>query len=111
MRKEKIKILFVCNQGENRSKTAKELFSKKYETKSAGIYAIEEENMLTKELLEWADIIIVMEESHRRWISHEFPKQYMMKKILCLDIPDIYQYNQPELIDVLKMKVKKELKK
>lgn len=101
-----MKLLFVCNQGENRSRTAKELFSKKYETRSAGIYALNPKNEVTKELLDWADIIIVMEEEQRSWIAENFPKLYMIKKILCLDIPDIYRYNQPELIESLKAKFK-----
>jgi len=33
-----VNILFICNQGENRSKTAAEIFSGKYQTTSAGLY-------------------------------------------------------------------------
>ena len=31
-----MKVLFICNQNENRSKTAEELFKNRYKTKSAG---------------------------------------------------------------------------
>ena len=51
---------------------------------------------------EWADMIIVMEDHQRTEISKRFPRQYIKKQILNLDIPDIYKYNQPELIEVLK---------
>ena len=29
----------------------------------------------------------------------------MLKRILSLDIPDVFHYNQPELIEILKLKV------
>lgn len=93
-------ILFVCNQGQNRSKTAEFLF-RDFNTKSAGLY----NNLLTKEQLEWANIMFVMEEFQRREISKRFPEEYMKKRILCLDIPDYYYFNQPELIDILKIKL------
>jgi predicted protein tyrosine phosphatase len=99
-----MKVLFICNQNENRSKTAEELFNAQYETKSAGLY---NEKPVTEKQLTWADTIIVMEESQRRELAKRFPKQYLKKKILCLDIQDVYFYNQPELIEVLKEKMSK----
>jgi predicted protein tyrosine phosphatase len=99
-----MKVLFVCNQNQNRSKTAAEIFKNHFETISAGLY---NEKPVTEKHIDWADIIIVMEESQRRELSKRFPKQYMKKQILCLGIPDIYFYNQPELIDALKEKMSK----
>ena len=46
-----------------------------------------------------------MEDLQREEISKRFPKQYMKKQILSLNIPDIYHYNQPELVEALKSKV------
>jgi len=80
------------------------LFSSQFETKSAGLY---NEKPVTEKQLDWADIIIVMEESQRKELSKRFPKQYLKKQILCLDISDTYFYNQPELIEVLKEKMSK----
>jgi predicted protein tyrosine phosphatase len=91
--------LFVCNQGENRSKTAARLFN----GKSASLYNFE--NILTKDLLENAKIIYVFEEEQREEIAKRFPQQYMKKKIINLDILDIYKYNQLELIKILKGKL------
>ncbi len=96
------KVLFICNQNENRSKTAEEIFKDKFITKSAGIY---NERPVTQKELSWADIVIVMEDQQRKEISRRFPKEYMGKKILSLNIPDVYYYNQPELVNVLKTKV------
>jgi predicted protein tyrosine phosphatase len=97
-----MKLLFICNQNQNRSKTAEELFKNKHETMSAGLY---NQKPLTKEELTWADLIIVMEETQRTEISKRFPKQYLQKKILNLDIPDTYAYNQEQLIQELKQKM------
>jgi len=97
-----MKVLFVCNQNENRSKTAEELFKGRFVTKSAGLY---NEKPVTKKELSWADIVIVMEDAQRTEISKRFPKEYLSKRILSLDIPDIYAYNQEKLIFELKSKV------
>ena len=56
--------------------------------------------------INWADIIIVMEEEQRSEIAKRFPKLYMQKQILSLEIPDIYSFNQPELITNLENKMK-----
>ena len=98
-----MKVLFVCNQNQNRSKTAENLFRGKFKTKSAGLY---NEKPITEKQISWADTIIVMDEEQRREIAKRFPKQYMQKRILSLDVPDVYHYNQPELVNVLKSKIK-----
>ncbi len=91
-------ILFICNQNQNRSKTAEKLLKSKYNTKSAGLY---NEKPVTKEQINWADTILVMEESQRQEIGKRFPKEYMQKRILSLNIPDVYHYDQPELKTIL----------
>ncbi|MBT4540255.1 phosphotyrosine protein phosphatase [Candidatus Woesearchaeota archaeon] len=96
-------ILFVCNQNENRSKTAEKLFKSRFNTKSAGLY---NEKPLNQKQLSWADTIIVMEDDQRAEIGKRFPKQYMQKRIISLNIPDVYHFNQPDLVNVLKDKMK-----
>ena len=95
-------VLFICNQNQNRSKTAEEIFKDRFNTKSAGLYNIVP---VSEKQISWADIIIVMEDFQRSEIAKRFPKQYMLKRILSLDIPDVYHYNQPELVEILKSKV------
>jgi predicted protein tyrosine phosphatase len=95
-----MKLVFICNQGQNRSKTAEEIFKDKHETKSAGLY----NNLVTEEQLTWADTIIVFEEHQRSEIAKRFPKQYLQKRILCWEISDTYYYRQRELVEVLKEK-------
>ncbi len=97
-----MKILFICNQNQNRSKTAEEIFKGIFKTKSAGLYNA---RPVTEKQLSWADTIVVMEEEQRAEIARRFPKHYMQKRILSLDIPDVYHYNEPELVEALKSKV------
>lgn len=97
-----MKLLFLCNQNKNRSKTAEILFKKEFQTKSAGLY---NEKPVTQRELTWPDIIFVMEERQREEIAKRFPKIYIQKQIISLDIPDVYQYNNPKLIKLLQEKI------
>jgi len=97
-------ILFICNQGKNRSKTAAQLFSGRFRTASAGLYS---DTPVSESQLDQADIIIVMEEWHRREIGRRFPTLYLQKRILVLGIPDIYRYGQLELVRLLQVRMSK----
>jgi predicted protein tyrosine phosphatase len=99
-----MKALFVCNLNRNRSKTAELIFKNKFETKSAGLFS---GNPITEELLLWADIVFVMEDFQRTEIGKRFPSMYLQKKIVNLDVPDYYNFNQAELIELLEKKMKK----
>ena len=57
-----------------------------------------EDTVLTHELLEWADAIIVMEKTHRNHIRSKHPDIYKSKRIVCLYIPDEYKFMDPELV-------------
>ncbi len=60
---------------------------------------------LCSEAVQWADIIFVMEKSHRRKLSNQFQPWLKNKRVICLDIPDEYEYMEPALIQLLKKKV------
>jgi len=89
-----------------RSATAHQIYidDSRFEIKSAGTDS-EAETVLSQELLNWADTIVVMEKHHRSKIRKMSPITYDNKKIVCLYIPDDYEYMQPELINILKYKV------
>jgi len=97
-----MKVLFICNQGKHRSRTAEELFRVKFQTKSAGLF---NENPVTAKQMEWADVVVVMEDFQRQEIAKRFPSEYMKKRIISFNIPDIYQHNQKELVDILNNKI------
>lgn len=100
------RVLFICSQNRLRSPTAEQVFSTRpgIECSSAGLNA-DAENPVTPELLEWAEIIFVMEKAHRNRLSKKFKRHLGNKRIICLDIPDEYDYMDPTLVRLLKAKV------
>ncbi len=53
----------------------------------------------------WADLIFVMEKKHKARLVEKFPNATSTKEIIILDIPDEYQYMDPELIETLRASV------
>ncbi len=106
MKQEKLKILFVCTINRMRSATAHEIFKTdpRFEVKSAGTDPFAA-TVISRDLLAWADSVVVMEDHHRNFIQDHYPEISRSKKILCLDIPDIYYFMDNELISILKSKV------
>lgn len=102
----KKKLLFVCTINKMRSRTAHEIFKddNRFLVNSAGTDS-ESTQIISRDLLEWADTIIVMEKYHRNKIRKLYPDIYENKKIVCLYISDDYEYMQPELISLLKYRL------
>jgi predicted protein tyrosine phosphatase len=101
-------LLFVCSQNRLRSPTAEQVFSvyPDIDTASAGT-SKDATVPITPELLEWADIIFVMEKAHRNKLSKKFRPHIKGKRIICLDIPDEFDFMDPVLVRLLKLKVSK----
>ena len=101
-------LLFVCSENRLRSPTAEAVFSK-----YPGIHAIgagtnaDAETPVSGDLIEWADVVFVMEKSHRNKISKKYKELLKDKRLVCLDIPDVYECMQPELIKLLEVKISK----
>jgi predicted protein tyrosine phosphatase len=95
-----VRVLFVCSANMDRSPTAENFCNKicGFQAKSAGT-ATYARNRITQDLIEWADTIIAMEEKHKETVIEMFPES--RNKIKVLNIPDIYHYEQPELINIL----------
>ena len=55
--------------------------------------------------LGWADVIFVMEKKHVRRLLEKFPEAIGGKKIICLNLPDDFQFMQVELIEFLEASV------
>lgn len=96
------RVLFVCEGNLHRSPTAERLYSKTsgVEARSAGLSPLARVQV-TDELIAWADVIFVMEARLRRLLRRRFTGAMEGKVLVCLKIPDDFQYQQPELIDVL----------
>lgn len=76
------------------------------EARSAGtdVHPLEpEERPLSRELLEWADLVVVMEPYHREAISERFPAH--LGPIEVLGIEDRYLRGDDELVRLLREKL------
>ncbi|TXH68463.1 MAG: phosphotyrosine protein phosphatase [Thiothrix sp.] len=101
-----VNILFICSQNRLRSPTAEQMFCQYagIECASAGVYD-SAEVPLDPELIEWADIIFVMERIHYTKMTKKFKRYLNNKRIIVLGIPDEYEYMDPTLIHLLEIKV------
>jgi len=103
-------FLFVCSQNKLRSPTAEQIFAHRQdiEVASAGTNH-DAETPLSGELIEWADIIFVMERRHRSAIQQRFRKALGSKRIVCLDVPDNYMFMDPALVRLLESRMARHL--
>ncbi len=100
-----LRVLFICSRNRLRSPTAEGIFAAPdIETDSAGL-ASDADCVLSEEQVEWADLIFVMERQHRVKLKKSFAASLQGKRIVCLDVPDRFQYMQPELVELLPRKV------
>jgi predicted protein tyrosine phosphatase len=106
-----MKVLFICSQNRLRSPTAEAVFSSwpGVETRSAGTNH-DAETPVSADLIEWADIVLVMENLHKANLKQRFPEPLEGKKLVVLGIPDFYQYMDPELVRLLKLRVPQHMK-
>lgn len=99
-------VLFVCSANRLRSPTAEQVFSTwpGIETDSAGISS-GADVLLSSEQIAWADIIFVMEKTHRNKLNRKFRSSLNGKRVICLDIPDDYEFMDPMLVRILESRV------
>lgn len=100
------RLLFVCRQNRKRSATAERLFCKRsdLDVRSAGT-APDALVRVNVNMLEWADVIFIMEADQRQWLETTFKDHPSLAKVVCLDIPDVFTFLQPELIQLLQERV------
>jgi len=99
-----MRVLFVCTGNLDRSPTAEFLLRGKegFEARSAGTW-INARKKVSKDLIEWADVIFVMEDYHKDVILSICPEA--KEKVVVLNIPDVYRRNDPKLIEILKKRL------
>lgn len=100
------RVLFVCALNRYRSKTAEALYrdSPGFEVKSAGLDRIAKVQV-SQELLDWADIVIVMEKRQRNVLHKRFRNLYQRKRIECIDVDDSHDFADPGLTALLREKL------
>lgn len=93
-------IFFVCSRNKWRSRTAETIFRnlQNHDIKSAGTEK-DARIKVAEKLLNWAELIFVMEKRHKQRLNQKFGVVIEGKKIIILDIEDNYQYMDAELIE------------
>ena len=106
-----MRVLFLCSRNRRRSPTAERLFSGRadLEVASAGL-APDAEEVVTPELLEWADLVLVMEPSHRVLLQRRFGRHLRRARVACLDIRDDYDFMDEDLMRLLESRAAAHLK-
>jgi predicted protein tyrosine phosphatase len=96
-------LLFVCSQNRLRSLTAETIFDRVggHDVRSVGTEHGARVR-ITAGHVGWADLIFVMEKRHLSRLQHKFREEITGKRIVCLHIPDDYEYMDEELIDRLR---------
>jgi predicted protein tyrosine phosphatase len=51
--------------------------------------------------IRWADVICAMEQKHKNRLTATFSRAARDKRIVVLDIPDDYQFMDPELVGLI----------
>lgn len=105
------KLLFVCSRNRWRSPTAEKIFHDvdEIQARSAGTET-GARIKVTAGHIGWADIVFVMEKKHLRRLQEKFADELAGRRVICLNIPDDFQFMQPELVSLLESVVLPHLK-
>lgn len=89
-----------------RSPTAEKIFQNYdlIKVRSAGTSSKARRTVSHKDI-KWADIILVMERKHKQRLKAAYRPDLDYKTIHVLDIPDDYQFMDPDLIEILQQTV------
>jgi len=100
------RVLFVCAGNLDRSPTAEQLYSKTpgLEVRSAGTSDLAR-TVITEDEVDWAVVIFVMERKMIRLLRRRLGDALKEKELICLSIPDDYQFMQAELLESLTAKL------
>lgn len=98
-----VNVLFVCSMNQWRSPTAEKLYSKhqSVNVKSRGTSRKARRTVSSNDL-RWADIVMVMEKKHWQQLVSRFPNETRHQQIQILNVPDEYQFMDPELVELLR---------
>lgn len=103
---EPLHVLFICSRNQWRSPTAEAVWRNHPDmrARSAGTSPNARRHVSVDDI-RWSHSIFVMENKHRSRLLAEFGRVIANKPLHVLDIPDEYQYMDPELVDLIKASV------
>ena len=106
MSSDRLNVLFVCSRNQWRSPTAGQVWRRhpKLNVRSGGTSPRARHTVSAPDI-EWADVVIVMEQKHKSRLVADFGDLLAGKLVHVLDIPDVYKYMDPELVELLELSV------
>ncbi|MES2735322.1 MAG: phosphotyrosine protein phosphatase [Verrucomicrobiota bacterium] len=101
-----MKLLFLCSRNQWRSPTAEAIYQNdpRVQVRSAGVSSAARIRV-TEKLLRWADVVCVMEHTHKKRLHADFPEVAADLNLEVLDIPDDYPYMDSDLVELLRERV------
>jgi predicted protein tyrosine phosphatase len=105
---ERLKILFVCGRDQKRSATAAKLHQQDFrlDARSVGLSGASRRRATSSDLI-WADLVLVMKCKYAARIEAAFPGTAC--RFVPLDIPDDYEFTDPDLIELLRFQFEQTL--
>ncbi|MEO1544788.1 MAG: protein tyrosine phosphatase [Pseudomonadota bacterium] len=99
-------VLFVCSKNQWRSPTAERVWRKTegLNVRSAGTSRSARRRVTVADI-RWADVIMVMEDKHHSRLRADFRDEVRHTPVHVLDIPDDYKFMDPELVELVRVKV------
>lgn len=94
------RVLFVCSAGLLRSPTAAAYANSSYgwNTRSAGSEPAYALIPVTQTLLDWADMVVFVNEENEHSVLQSFAQTF---KSVTIDVEDSYDYMDPDLLNIL----------
>ena len=98
------KVLTVCSAGLLRSATLQNMLIREYGYNVRNCGTVESYALIpiSEALIKWADEIVFVNEENFNHVKHELELLGILWKCHVLDIPDIYNFNDPELVRICK---------
>lgn len=96
------RVLTVCSAGLLRSATLAHFLTKEYGYNTRNCGTVESYALIpiSDVLCHWADEIVFVNKENYNMVEDDIKAINMTDKCIVLDIPDIYNFNSPELIEI-----------
>jgi predicted protein tyrosine phosphatase len=98
------KVLAVCSAGLLRSATLQNFLIREYgyNVRNCGTEESYALIPISEALVKWADEIVFVNRENYNVVKDEIADMECSNKCIVLDIPDVYEFNAPELINIIK---------
>lgn len=102
------RVLVVCQVGVLRSPTVAEILTREPFNFNCRAVGWDDAALIqiSNSLVEWADVIVCLDDEAQLWVEVKFKGRLDFVDIVCLDIPDFFEFRDPRLISMATKKLK-----